>query len=357
VSRERLLRIIELARWAPSGDNTQPWRFEILADDLLVVHGSDTRDHCIYDIEGHPSQIAIGALIENIAIAASAESLEAGIQIRPGGDDRHPRIEIRFSERADICADPLVQCILRRSVQRRPLSRRPLSDSAQRALESSLGPSYGVRWFTGSTRSRVAQLLWGSAHLRLTIPEAYAVHREIIAWRSQFSDDRVPDQAIGLDPMGTRLMAWAMQSWDRVHFLNTYLGGTLLPRFQLDLLPGLFCAAHFAIVANEAPQDLAGYIAAGRAVQRFWLTGTQANLQLQPEMTPLIFSAYARRGAAFSVRTGAMQEAQSIEQRFSRLLGANVVPNTVFFGRVGYGKQPTARSTRLPVEQLLIESR
>ena len=25
-----IYRIIELARWAPSGDNTQPWRFEII---------------------------------------------------------------------------------------------------------------------------------------------------------------------------------------------------------------------------------------------------------------------------------------------------------------------------------------
>ena len=48
-------QILELARWAPSGDNTQPWRFEVLGDDHFVVHGFDTRDWCLYDIDGRPT--------------------------------------------------------------------------------------------------------------------------------------------------------------------------------------------------------------------------------------------------------------------------------------------------------------
>lgn len=63
--------ILDVARWAPSGDNTQPWRFEIVDKLHFIVHGFDTRDHCVYDLDGHPSQMAIGALLENIEIAAT----------------------------------------------------------------------------------------------------------------------------------------------------------------------------------------------------------------------------------------------------------------------------------------------
>ena len=52
-----LEQILDLARWAPSGDNTQPWRFERVDDLHVVVHGFDTRDHCVYDLTGHPSQM------------------------------------------------------------------------------------------------------------------------------------------------------------------------------------------------------------------------------------------------------------------------------------------------------------
>ena len=60
---QHITDILELARWAPSGDNTQPWRFEVIDDHHLVVHAFDTRDHCVYDLDGHPSQIAHGALL------------------------------------------------------------------------------------------------------------------------------------------------------------------------------------------------------------------------------------------------------------------------------------------------------
>lgn len=63
-------RILDRARWAPSGDNSQPWRFEVVADDHVIVHGHDTREWCVYDIDGRPSQLAHGALLETIAIAA-----------------------------------------------------------------------------------------------------------------------------------------------------------------------------------------------------------------------------------------------------------------------------------------------
>src|SRR3989442_9289503 len=68
-------QILDLARWAPSGDNTQVWRFEIVNDHRVVVHGFDTRDHCVYDLDGHPSQISLGALLETISIAATAQGL------------------------------------------------------------------------------------------------------------------------------------------------------------------------------------------------------------------------------------------------------------------------------------------
>jgi nitroreductase len=37
------------------------------------------------------------------------------------------------------------------------------------------------------------------------------------------------------------------------------------------------------LVAERRPQRMDDYIAAGRAMQRFWLTATAQGLQLQPE--------------------------------------------------------------------------
>ena len=347
-------QILDLARWAPSGDNTQVWRFEIIANDHVVVHGFDTREHCVYDIDGHPSHLALGALLENIAIAASNNKLRCEVAPRTEANNQKRAFDVRFIADAAINTDPLASCIRTRSVQRRPLQTLPLTQDQKAALEAALGKEYEIAWFEGGKiRWQVARLLFHNAKLRLTIPEAYEVHRSVIQWNSRFSEDKVPDQAVGLDPIGTWLMRWVMQSWKRVDFFNKYLFGTWLPRIQLDLLPGLFCAAHFLIVARSKPQDVNDYISAGRAMQRFWLTATRLGLQLQPEMTPLIFASYVRQRRTFTVVKGAMQEAEQLASQLTDLVGERASTNAVFMGRIGTGSPATARSLRLPLDQLL----
>ena len=84
MDRAELMSLFEAARWTPSTSNTQPWRFEIVDDFNVVVHGFDTRDHCVYDLDGRPSQISLGALLETIAIAASGHGREMVVRRRAG---------------------------------------------------------------------------------------------------------------------------------------------------------------------------------------------------------------------------------------------------------------------------------
>ena len=346
--------ILELARWAPSGDNTQPWRFEILDEHHLIVHAFDTRDHCIYDLDGHPSQIALGTLLETLAIAASAHGLMAEFSRHPDSSDTHPDYFVSLIPDSQLPPDPLLPYIKQRSVQRRSMHTIALTEPQKKILQSAVGKHYTVRWFEGwMQRWQMANLMFDNAKLRLTLPEAYSVHRNIIEWKARFSEDRVPDQALGLDAMTLKLMRWVMSSWQRVLFFNTYLAGHIVPRIEMDLLPGLFCAAHFAIVADEIPTTIDHYVATGRAVQRFWLTATSLGLQLQPEMTPVIFSRYARDDRIFSRLPGAMETATHFGARLSELLQNNVVERAVFLGRIGNGRSVTSRSLRLPTQKLL----
>ena len=345
--------ILDLARWAPSGDNTQPWRFEIVDERHFIVHGFDTRDHCVYDLDGHPSQIALGALLETLAIAASAQGLRAAFSRRPGSPDTHPEYSVELAPDEQVSPDPLLPYVKQRSVQRRPMRTSPLTAAQKQELQDAVGDRYAVRWFEGwPQRWRLARLMFDNGKLRLTLPEAYTVHRDIIEWQARYSEDRVPDQALGLDAATLKLMRWIMGSWQRVKFFNTWLAGHLTPRIELDLLPGLFCAAHFALRARKAPETLGDYVAAGRAVQRFWLTATRLGLQLQPEMTPLIFSRYVREGTAFSTMPGAAESAARLSERLVGIFQDMPVNQVAFIGRLGYGKAASSRSLRLPVERL-----
>ena len=356
MSRDTLTHILDLARWAPSGDNTQPWRFEIVDDHQIRVHGSDTRDHILYDYDGHPSHIAHGALLETMRIAASGFGLAASWTISSQGDDRNPLYDVRLNHDPSVEKDPLFDCIESRTVQRRPMKTTSLTDMQRQALVVAAGDRFRVQLFElPSERMKMAGLLWDSAKVRLTCPEAYPVHKEIIEWRARYSKDRIPEQAVGVDPATARLMEWVMQSWGRVEFFNRYLFGTVAPRIQLDLLPGLFCAAHLLLRPLHAPKHLADWIHLGVAVQRIWLTATHQGLHLQPQMTPVIFRWYARAGRHFSTTSGLFEQAVKLSERFERVATATPGEDFGFFARVGVSQLPKSRSIRQDLAALMIK--
>lgn len=348
-------QILDLARWAPSGDNTQPWRFEVVGPRHVVVHGFDTRDSCVYDLDGHASQIALGALIETAAVAATAHCWRLQASRRAGMPADRPTFDLRFESDGGLQPDSLIAAITKRSVQRRPMHLRALTVEQKQVLAEAAGPRHELVWFEPfSARLRVARLLFRSAKLRLTMPEAYRVHRDIIEWDAQFSDERVPDQALGASRPSLLLMRFAMRSWERVRFFNNYLAGTWPPRIELDLLPGLACAAHFVLVAAEPPETIDDFVAAGRAAQRLWLTATDLGLVMQPEITPLIFARYARADRPFSIEVGLAAGAHVVRQRIDGLLGPGGAERAVFMGRLGTGPWPQARSTRRPLAALMM---
>ncbi len=356
-----ILWILDLARWAPSGDNTQPWRFEVCSDRQLVVHGFDTRHKCVYDLQGHASHLAIGALLEYISIAATEMRLNAKISYRipPLEPDENPAFDIVFTENPNIKNDSLFPFLKIRCVNRHPLDTDQLTKAEKYDLEQSIQekfPFYKIFWVEGILKKfAMANIIQKSGKLRFTIPEAYVVHKEVIEWGAKFSENRIPDQAIGLSRPILPLMKWIMGSWSRVSFFNKYMGGTLIPRLELDFLPSLFCSAHFVLIAPNPPKSLGDYAEAGRALVRFWLGNTKLGLQFQPEMTPLIFRSYVNQNLIFSTRRGSKKEALHISSHLEQLMGKENLERAVFMGRIGRGKFPESRSHRLSLPSLILD--
>ena len=89
--------------------------------------------------------------------------------------------------------DPLAAFLMQRSVQRRSMRTTPLTLEARAALRQSVH-GYDLV-LLGQRRERIAMAALNArnAGIRLTIPEAYEVHKEVIAWDCRTSDDRIPD--------------------------------------------------------------------------------------------------------------------------------------------------------------------
>jgi hypothetical protein len=120
----------------------------------------------------------------------------------------------------------------------------------------------------------------------------------------------------------------------------------------MDLIPSLACGAHFVILTDKVPEGIDDYVSAGRAVQRLWLTTTKLGLQLQPEITPIIFSRYVRNNREFSREKKQTQLAKQLLIQTEDLIGREELPKAMFMGRIGKGEAPFSRSLRFPLDRL-----
>ena len=349
--------IIDWARWAPSGDNAQPWRFETAGGEALTVHIANESGRNVYEYrDGEPTLISAGILLETMRIAASrfGRSMSWRYDGHEGADHR---IEVRFAPDAGIGPDPLCAYIPSRSVNRRPYRLEGLSKTDKQALEAALGGAVSIGWHeSASQRWRIARLNGKATDIRLRIPEAFAIHQRIIDWTRRYSPTGIPAGAVGLDAMTLRIMKWAMRDWANTKLLNR-IAGTSAAVLQMDYLPGLCCAAYFTLAINTKTESADARVTAlletGGAIQRFWLTAAKLGLAMQPCLATLAFAHYGRTAAAFTADERARRAAVRLAREAGTILGED--RDIVFMGRLGWprAQKQLCRSTRRPFDQLM----
>ena len=357
-----LEHILDLARWAPSGDKSQPWRFAIRDARTVDIHVHEQSADDIYDYGGgQPSWISAGMLLETIRIAASGHARDISWDYRGASAGVH-HVELRLTKSGEGERSVLLPFVTLRSVDRRPYRRRPLTRQQKAALQAALEPNLEVSWFE-SARERwtIARLNARATDIRLRIPEAFAVHQRILDWDSERSSTGIPATALGLGRATLKLMRWAMHDWARVDRMNRLPGATLAARLQMDYLPGLACGAHFVIHSRHPvlSDRVPSLLRAGEALQRFWLTATQLGLALQPSLAPLCFAHYGRQRAAFTANVKICAMASELAEHLDRILPGSTsesVEDVLFLGRIGFPRTRALgpRSVRRPLDELIV---
>lgn len=334
--------ILEHAKWAPSGDNEQNWRFEILSQDELVIHGYHTAEELWLDSTGKASLISLGALVENIAIAASAKGYTIAVSQR----DNPYTIKVTFTLEEDLEIDPLSDLIVPRQTNRFPFSRKQISPEIRNALAESLPKGTEVKFI--DERHQMGRLQMIAAKIRILHPDGYKDLKPIIDWNTEQSTSKLPAKALGLDPLSLAILKWSLQSqqrYDRLRFLPGY---SFLPRLQLEYIPSLLCGTHFLLFQQESK-----WLEGGRAMQRFWLTAAKYQLCLQPSYTHIALTDFFHQPDRLTEDEFLQHLLKKVEKLQLPLLEGFGRSYLLFGGRIGFGKNPKPRSIRKSLDDLM----
>lgn len=350
---EQLTKLVAAGVAAPSPDNNQPWLFLWREGTLTVI--LDRRRALPSDVLHMFDLFSVGAVVENIAIAASQGGLATTAELLWRADDAWDFPEVvalRFSLGAK--PDPLAEAISTRCTNRSLYSTTPLTPQIWEQLKESIRRFPEVHLHEIADRrglKTLAKFVMQADRFRLEYP---AFHAEIFR-QLRFTAQEAERTRDGLDfrtlalPPGSKLLIKALKSWSLMSRLNRLgLSGVLTwPSCWSVLRSG---GAVMLSVPEFSPAHI---LAAGRAFERLWLTGTQQGLAVHPLGSLPIFIAHEEILGGRKLTTGhrelARRLAEGLRQWEPTLEGRLLV----MVARVGFGPPCRVRSLRRPVEQFL----
>jgi nitroreductase len=118
------MTLFRSATLAPSGHNTQPWRFSA-DDDAIRIYPDFTRRLPVVDPDDHALYISLGCAAENLVIAAAHHGLAANVEAFPA-DEPAECIRIRLAPGPSSDAGALFAAIPERQSNRRSYDRKPI---------------------------------------------------------------------------------------------------------------------------------------------------------------------------------------------------------------------------------------
>jgi nitroreductase len=278
---EDLRHILALGVQAPSGDNLQPWRFEVNGT-MVSVFGVFNDQKPLADRIG--TIISCGAAIENMVIAAHTLGYQADVTYKGDATGSDYLADMRFTETGGKSDAALCAEIPKRTTNRKRFSKARLVGEERQALLASVLPfrdevSLRITESRGAMRS-IAHSLAINVRLFLEDPAFHRYFFGNLRWDTEDvakTRDGIPVRALKLNPL-EYLELKLMRSWPIARFFSRLGAARLAGQAYTDRY--LSAGAFITILArgNSAPELLAG----GRALERLWLTATHESFGVQP---------------------------------------------------------------------------
>lgn len=342
--------LLQAALLAPSGDNTQPWRFR--------VDGRGRRIDILLDPARDPSPMNAGQRMARVALGAAGESLLYRARSM-GWSAKESCAESGGCFRVECGGSPPANpggcdTLKKRATNRRPYDGRPLPARVLAELRESSPPLGSVRthWISQRERRDEIARLVGKADAILFGEQAF---RDAFLGNIRF--DQPPTAAVEeglsvgsleLTPLDRRMLPLA--------------GKIPQPLFRVLALEANFArharrlvrsASGLAIVI--APDELPTTdVAVGRAMLRAWLAATRAGLAVQPMMSfPVLDGALSMGESALQARLRRRRAPELLEE-LRRAVPEVERGRVGWLMRVGYAPPPTCRTGRRPLQDLLV---
>ncbi|MEO0075569.1 MAG: hypothetical protein ABIK31_05610 [candidate division WOR-3 bacterium] len=260
--------MVECATKAPSGHNTQPWKFENIQNGI-IIHPDFTRALPVVDADNHALYISLGCALENLVIAAFKKGYQSMVDY-PNNPNGAITIKLNQSDTKNHSEDDLFNFIKTRQVNRNKYADKNVNDSEIETLRKSFNyEGISVILLNGKKNfEKVIPLIIEGNNLQFKNKQFV---NELTHWfrysksEAEKTRDGLWTAAMGLPNMGRLIGNFVM---------NNFVSAKSEAKRINDILQH---TAGIAIFISEK-NDVISWINVGRAFQRFGLTATKLGI-------------------------------------------------------------------------------
>lgn len=284
-----MLRLISYAVLAPSGHNTQPWKFRI-RDNSIEIIPDYGRELAVVDPDRRELFISLGCAVENLIVASEAMGLSPELEIdvdKPG----HERICVALTDTTDSINRPndeALKTMMRRQTNRStfsgdPIPARDISKMSDITGETGIKPNIVL---DGSQVEVLIRLIKEGIARQM---ESSAFKNELISWM-RFNRRDVEKNRDGL--------TYEDVGFPAVPFV---FAGKLILKFMLSAdrqieaeSDKLKSASAFLVICSES-DNRENWINVGRYFERFSLAATRLGIAISHYNQPIEVSELRKR--------------------------------------------------------------
>jgi len=313
------------------------------------VHINLERDNPYSYRDSEPLWLSAGMMLQALRLAGTLHGW--GMNWQLAGTPDAPVLEVAFDPYAGVPVDVLAYYLKARTVNRNAYRMQPLTMDDKEALAAALGPGLRLDWIESlGERWRLSWVNAKATGVRLRSERCFRVHQEVIDWDHRFSRTAMPAGALGMDPLGRKIMKVVMADWRRMKLSST-LGAGLYAGLEMDVIPSV-CSGGFAVIrlpeGEKTPLSPLERLRIGEQVMRFWIEANRRGLSFQPSLAAVFCSSQSRAEDAQRGLEPPLRDAAAVvAQDYRRVTGFDPA-DVVFQARLGVSraKADTPRSIR-----------
>jgi molybdopterin/thiamine biosynthesis adenylyltransferase len=358
---EVIASIVTSAATAPSGGNSQPWKW-IYTNGVLTLLHDKHYSFSFMDFQDRSSYIALGAAIENLVLKTHQSGLEITIHYFPDVTDKKVIAFFIFYPKGTNMqgiephvADELEGQIECRHTNRKVTAKTPIPRNIINELKT-IGESVDgakVQFFDNQQQLEdLGDIISATDKYRLTYPISHNdfTYQEM-RWTSQEAELRKTGMDVtALELLPSELVGLRLIKDPKVvAFLRHINGGDIFRNVSRKAMSSA-SAAGFLSMPTFSEID---FINGGRASQRIWLKATEQNIAFQVMNVPLPF--FAR--LEYDISDLPVEIVDDLKEQYARFY--NVISDSenkgeIYLFRIFVAEKPNVTPLRRQLEDILI---